>query len=75
MTPSIKPVTRLTSAYVRSRGLRPLVATLHGSMLLLRPKGLRTSEVLDLGAAYSVAVKQRIASERAARKAKRKGKL
>lgn len=72
MTPSIKPVRRLTSALVRERGLRPLVATLHGSLLLLRPKGLHGEEVLDLGAAWSMAVKQRVASEQAAKRAKRK---
>lgn len=74
-TKSVKPVTRETSAYVRERGFRPLIATIHGSFLLLRPKGLRGEEVLDLGAAWSLAVKQRVARElaekRAARKAKR----
>lgn len=53
------------------------MVTIHGSVLLLRPKGLRREEVLDLSAAYSVAVKTRVARERferaQARKAKRKG--
>ncbi len=74
-TRSIKPVTRETSAFARSKGLRPIIATIHGSVLLLRPKGLRGEEVLDLGAAWSLAVKQRVARElaekRAARKARR----
>lgn len=75
-TKSVKPVTRESSAFVRERGLRPVIVTVHGSMLLLRPKGLRTEEVLDIGAAWSSAVKQRVARElsekRAARKARRK---
>ena len=71
-TKSVKPVTRETSAFVRERGLRPLMATLHGSVLIVRPKGLRREEVLDLAAAWSVAVKQRVLRERAERKARRK---
>lgn len=73
VTPSTRPVRRLTSAYVRERGFRPLVATLHGSTLALRPKGLHRDEVLDLAAAYSLAVKMRVAYERAERKRNRKG--
>ena len=72
MTPSTKPTRRESSAFVRERGFRPLIATLHGSVLLLRPKGLRREEVLDLGAAWSLAVKQRVAREQAERKAARK---
>lgn len=72
-TKSVKPVTRETSAYVRERGLRPLMATIHGSLLLLRPKGMRSEEVLDLAAAWSLAVKMRVARDRGERKAKRKG--
>jgi len=72
---TINAVTRETGACVRERGMRPLIATLHGSLLLLRPKGLHSEEVLDLGAAWSLAVKQRVARElsekRAARKARR----
>ena len=71
-TKSTKPVTRETSAFVRERGFRPLMATLHGSLLLIRPKGLRSEEVLDLGAAYSIAVKQRVTRERADKKAAKK---
>ena len=74
-TKSVKPTTRETSAFVRERGLRPIIATLHGSILLLRPKGLRGAEVLDIGAAWSLAVKQRVARELAERRAARgKGK-
>jgi hypothetical protein len=73
-TKSTRPVTRETSAYVRDRGLRPLIATISGGIIELRAKGLRSREVLELGACYSLAVKQRIAAEKAARKAARKGK-
>jgi hypothetical protein len=73
-TKSVKPVTRETSAFVRERGLRPLIATIHGSYVLLRPKGLRSEEVLDLGAAWSMAVKQRVWREKAEKKAARKAK-
>jgi hypothetical protein len=74
MTPSTKPVTRLSSAWVRDKGLRPIVATLHGSLLLLRAKGLRREETLDLAACYDMAVKQRIAREKTEkRKAKKEG--
>ncbi|OGT57555.1 MAG: hypothetical protein A3E01_08435 [Gammaproteobacteria bacterium RIFCSPHIGHO2_12_FULL_63_22] len=74
MTPSTKPVRRETSAFVRERGLRPLVATIHGSLLLLRPKGLRSEEALDLGSAWSLAVKQRVARQQAEKRAARKAK-
>ena len=43
--------------------------------MLLRPKGLHGAEVLDIGAAWSLAVKQRVARELAERRAaRRKGK-
>lgn len=71
MTPTTKPTVRLTPVLVRDRGLRPLVATLQGSLLILRPKGCRREEVLDLGAAYHTAIKWRLARERAARQAKK----
>lgn len=70
MTPSTKPVTRVSSAYVRDKGLRPLVATLHGSMLILRAKGLRREETLDLAACYDIAVKTRVARDRTTKKRK-----
>ncbi len=69
MTPSTKPVTRETSAYVRDKGLRPVIATLVGSVVELRAKGLRSREYLDLAWCYQQAVKQRVAAERAERKA------
>ena len=71
MTPSTKPCTRLTPIVVRDRGLRQLVATLHGGVLILRPKGCRREEVLDLAAAYHLAIKQRVARELSAKKARK----
>lgn len=73
-TKATKPVHRETTALVRERGFRPLIATLHGSLLLLRPKGLRSEEVLDIGAAYSIAVKQRVNREQAEKRAARKSR-
>ena len=71
-TKSTKPVTRETSAIVHERGYRPLIATIHGSMFLIRPKGMHREEVLDIAAAWSMAVKQRVAREKADRKAARR---
>lgn len=74
MTPSSKPVTRETNAYVRDKGVRAVIATISGSMLILRAKGLRTREYIDIGAAYQSAVKQRIAQEKAEKRAARRRK-
>lgn len=57
---------------MRDKGLRPVIATLTGSILELRAKGLRSREILDLAYCYSTAVKLRVASERAERRALRK---
>jgi len=57
---------------VRDRGLRPIIATITGSVIELRAKGLRSREYIDLAWAYQHAVKQRVAQERADMKAKRK---
>ncbi len=73
-TKSTKPVRRETSAYVRERGMRPLIATIQGSILLLRPKGLRSEETLDLAAAWQRAVIQRVLRERAEKRAARKAR-
>ena len=74
-TKSIRPVTRETSAHVRERGdRRPLIVTVVGSVLMLRPKGLRTAETLDLAHCYQAAVKQRVFQEKVERRAKRKRK-
>lgn len=74
-TRSTRPVTRESSAFVRDRGLRPIIVTVVGSMIELRAKGLRSREVLDLAACYGIAIKQRLAREKAERareKAERK---
>jgi hypothetical protein len=65
------PVTRETSAYVRDKGPRPVLATLTGGVLVMRAKGLRSREMLDIGWCYQQAIKQRVAQERAERRAVR----
>jgi hypothetical protein len=67
------PVTRETNAYVRDKGLRPLIVTISGGTLLLRPKGMRNREVLDIAWCYDKALKQRVNQERAEKRAARKG--
>jgi hypothetical protein len=78
MTPSTKPVTRITSAYIRDRGLRPVVVTVTGSLIELRAKGLRSVETIDVASAYYAAVKARVLADKrtraAERQAKRKGR-
>jgi hypothetical protein len=71
MTPSTKPVTRLTSAWVRDQGMRLIVATITGSLIELRAKGRRQTEALDISALYTQAVKARVIAERKAKKAER----
>lgn len=71
-TKSIRPTTRESSAYVRERGMRPLVVTITGSVLLIRPKGLRKEEVVSIEACWAMGVKQRVWRERQERKAARK---
>lgn len=77
-TKSIKPVTRETSAFVRDRGLRAIIVTVHHGVLLMRAKGLRTEETVDIGSLYHRAVKERVmrelAEKKAARRARRTGK-
>lgn len=68
MTPSTKPVTRVTSAYIRDRGMRPVVATITGSVIELRAKGLRSVEVVDVASIYYAAVKARVAAAKKLRK-------
>lgn len=74
MTPSTKPVTRLTSAWVRDQGMRPIVATIVGSVLELRTKGRRKVETLDLASLYFQAVKARVIAERKAKREARSKK-
>lgn len=74
MTPSIKPVTRLSSAYVRERGMRPVVVTITGSLIELRAKGLRSVETVDVASLWHQAVKARVLREKAEKKAARKSR-
>ncbi|MGC4075444.1 MAG: hypothetical protein QM702_00100 [Rubrivivax sp.] len=73
-TKSYRPVTRETSAFVRDRGLRPVLVTITGGVLELRCKGLRSREVIDIGYVYRLAVQQRVAQEKRERKAEREAK-
>jgi hypothetical protein len=74
MTPSTKPTTRLSSAWVRDRGMRQVVVTVSGSLIELRLKGCRQVETVDVGSLWYSAVKARVLRDRAAKKAARKGK-
>ncbi len=68
------PVTRETCAYVRDKGLRAVLVTITGGLIELRAKGLRTRECVDISSIYYAAVKQRVARERAEKKAARKAR-
>jgi hypothetical protein len=72
VTPSTRPVTRLSSAYVRDRGMRAIVVTITGSLIELRAKGLRSRETVDIASLYTQAVRHRVLREKAERKAARK---
>lgn len=75
MTRLNKPISRETSELVRARGPRPLIVTLYpGDQIGLRPKGTRTEERTTLSAVYSLAIKQRIARERAEKLKTRKAR-
>ena len=75
MTPSTKPTTRETSAFLRDRGqLRPIVVTVHHGTITLRLKGMRKGEVLDVASAYNKAIKDRVWSERMAKAKERASK-
>jgi hypothetical protein len=67
-------VTRLSSAFVRDKGLRQLIITVVDSYVEIRCKGLRSRETMDISAIYGMALKSRMAMEKAQRKAARKGK-
>lgn len=72
MTPTSKPVTRVTLGTHRGR---QLVATLGpGDVLYMRQKGRRQVEGIDLASCYDSAVKRRVARERFEKAAARKGK-
>lgn len=69
MTPSTKPVTRLSSAYVRDRGMRQVVVTITGSLIELRLKQCRQVETIDIASLWYQAVKSRVLRDRLAKKA------
>lgn len=75
MTPSTKPVTRLSSAFVRDRGFKQVVVTVLGDMIHVRTKGARTTYSMPISAVYGWAVRAHLAAVKAeklkARKTKR----
>ncbi|WP_372826521.1 hypothetical protein [Polaromonas sp.] len=72
MTPSTKPVTRETSAFVRDGGrVRAVVATIAGGCLELRLKGTRQRETVELSGLWHQAVKARVWLQRMEKKAAR----
>lgn len=73
MTPSTKPCSRMTSAYVRDRGMRPVAVTITGSVIELRLKGCRAVEVVDVATLWYQSIKARVMAEKAAKR-KAKGK-
>jgi hypothetical protein len=73
MTPSTRPVTRLSSAWVRDRGMRQVVVTVTGSLIELRLKGCRQVETVDVGSLWYSAIKARVLRDKAAKKAAKKG--
>jgi len=76
MTSLTKPITRRTDNEIRDGSRRrPLVITLYpGGIVGLRPSKTRREEIITIEAIYSLAVKQRVAKERAEKKAARKRK-
>ena len=69
-----KPVRRKTTATVREQGKsRQLTVTIYPNNTIgLRPSKLRTEEIITLDSVYALAVRQRVAKERADKKSKRK---
>lgn len=76
MTLLHKPVRRSTATTVHDQGKhRRLVVTLYpGDVIGLRPEKTRREEFTSLAAVYSLAVKQRVARQRAERAQRRRGK-
>lgn len=65
MTPTSKPVTRVTGLTYRNAEGRQIVCTLGpGDVIYMRPKGTRREEAIDLISCYELAVKRRVAKER-----------
>lgn len=63
-----KPVSRLTDAFVFSKGTRAVVVTIHTTFIELRLKGTKQRETVDLAPLYKAAVLQRVMKEKAERK-------
>lgn len=73
MTGLKKPVRRKSEAVIRDCGkYRQLIVVLYpGDIIGLRPAGTRREEMTTLAAVYGLAVKQRVAKERAEKMAKK----
>ena len=76
MTKLTQPVTRKTDSTVRDRGkVRNLIVTLFPNNTMgLRPERTRQIEIVTLDSVYSLAVKQRVAKERAEKKQAKKSR-
>lgn len=76
MTPLNKSITRRSEATIRDGGRnRRIVITLYPSNVIgLRPEKTRREEVIPVEAVWSIAVKMRIAKERADNKAAKKAR-
>ena len=59
-TKSTNPTTRETSATTFDRGERNLIVTIHHGVIKIRPKGLKSEEVINIAAIYEHAVKARV---------------
>lgn len=67
-------VTRKTTTMVRDRGLRKVIVTIYPEGIIgLRAERTRKEEIVDAAWLWGYAVKQRVANERAAKRAARKG--
>mgnify|MGYP001614199619 CR=1 FL=1 len=71
-----KPVTRVADEFIRDAGkFRKLVVTMYPSGLIgVRPQGTRREEFYPITNIWYIAVKARVAAEKAAKAAKRKAR-
>jgi len=74
MTALTKPITRRTDNEIRDGAKRrTLVITLYpGGVIGLRPSKTRREELLTVEAAYGLAIKMRVAQERAEKQARKR---
>jgi hypothetical protein len=63
-TKTTKATVRESSATTFDRGERNIIVTIHHGVIKLRPKGLKTEEVVEISAIYEQAVKARVISEK-----------